>query len=117
MLWGDAAGMRDLRDFLRSIQNGIGPTALNHFCKAADGKDITVKVISSRRDAGMRLTSEGLGWSLRPEAAEDFAELVDALVSSPAGHQYLDCGSDEITVMVSTGEYPASLHPDRPASK
>jgi len=117
LLWGDAAGMRDLRDFLRRIQSVPRPSSLDAFCEAVDAKKIVVSMIADRRSTGMRLSGQGLEWTLRSESADDFAEMVDALVSSNGGHQYLDGSSDAITVTVSTGEYPASLHPDRPASR
>jgi hypothetical protein len=110
LLWGDPAGMRDLRDFLRTVQNGPGPFTLGHFCQAVDGKSITVRLISGRRGTGMYLNRQSLEWTLQPESADAFAEKVDVLVSS-VGHQYLDGASDSITVTVSTGEYPASLCP------
>src|ERR1044072_7906619 len=86
----DADGMQALRDFLRSIPGTSGSITLSEFCETADDKPITVTVISAKRGTGMRISGEGLQWTLRPEAAEDFADLVDVLVSSTSGHQYLD---------------------------
>lgn len=74
---------------------------------------ITVRMRANRRDGGIRLNHEGLEWTLRPQSADDFAEMVGVLASSGnPGHQYLNCGvTDEITVMVSYGEYPEDLRP------
>ncbi|MGA9456076.1 MAG: hypothetical protein WBV43_11455 [Pseudolabrys sp.] len=49
--------------------------------------------------------------SFKASSAADFAALVEALAASgKSGHQYLTCGvTDEITVMVSHGEYPEDL--------
>lgn len=60
-----------------------------------------------------KLNHECLEWTLRPQSADDFAELVDVLAApGKSGHQYLTCGvTDEITVMVSHGEYPENLRP------
>jgi hypothetical protein len=114
LIWGDAAGMRDLTDFLRNIHIISAPSKLSTFCKSVDGKEITVRMVSDRYDSGMRVNREKLDWALRPQEADDFAEKVSVLISSPPGHQYLECSATEtITVIVSTGEYPASLHPDR----
>lgn len=113
LLWGDSSGMHALGDFLRGTLAVPRITALGEFCEAVDGKTIAVRMRASRRDTGMRLNGEGLEWTLRPQSADDFAVLVDALASSAkSGHQYLACGvTDEITVMVSHGEYPEDLRP------
>jgi hypothetical protein len=116
LFWGDAVGMCDLRDFLRALPASNALT-LDRFCRAVDGKTITVRAVADQRDTGVRLARDSLEWKLRPDLAADFAELVDVLASSMAGHQYLDAHSGDIIVEVSTGEYPESLHPDRPASQ
>src|SRR5437762_1490923 len=115
LLWGDATGMRALRDFLRRVGPAPSAPTLDGFCEAVDGRTITVRAVSDQRDTGMRFVRGGLEWRLRPDLAEDFAEKVDVLASSVAGHQYLDAYGTDIAVQVSTGEYPESLHPDRPA--
>ena len=111
LLWGDAIGMRELRDFLRSSWPSSNALALERFCEAVDARKITVKAVSDKRDTGMHFARDGLEWRLRPDLAEDFAEKVDVLASSASGHQYLDSYSNDITVEVSIGEYPESLHP------
>jgi hypothetical protein len=112
LLWGDAIGMRELVDFLRSEWPS---STLARFCEAVDGRKITVKAVSDKRDTGMHFASDGLEWKLRSDLARDFADKVEVLASSTSGHQYLDCYyvTDGITVEVSIGEYPDSLHSDR----
>ncbi len=107
-------GMRDLRDFLRRAWPASNAPTLDGFCEAVDGRMISVRAVSDQRDTGMRLGRDGLEWRLRPDLAADFAEKVDVLASSVAGHQYLDAYNSDIAVEVSTGEYPESLHPDHP---
>ncbi len=111
LFWGDVEGIRDLRDFLRQIKNATNPLTLSSFCEAADGKEITLIPVSDQLASGMRIKIECLDWMLDPKTADDFAEMVDILASSGIGHQYLDCREDEVPVMVSTGEYAASLNP------
>ena len=113
LLWGDAAGMRALSDFLRKMLVVPGAMRLGEFCEAIDGKAVSVRMRTNRRETGMRLNFQGLEWTLRPQSAEDFAELVGVLASSgKSGHQYLTCGvTDESMVMVSHGEYPDDLRP------
>ena len=115
LLWGDATGMRELRDFLRSAWPTLNAPKLDGFCDAVDGRKITVMAVSDQRDTGIFFTGDGLEWRLQPDLAEDFAEKVDVLASCVAGHQYLNAYNCDINVEVSTGEYPESLHPDRPA--
>ena len=99
-------------DFLRSEWPS---STLARFCEAVDGRKITVKAVSDKRDTGMHFASDGLEWKLRSDLARDFADKVEVLASSTSGHQYLDCYyvTDGITVEVSIGEYPDSLHSDR----
>jgi hypothetical protein len=111
LLWGDAAGLNALSDFLRKMLIACGAVTLGDFCEPADGRTITVKMRANRRDTGMRLSHEDLEWTLRPQSADDFAAIIEDLAASgKPGHQYLTCGvTDEITVMVSHGEYPENL--------
>ena len=113
LLWGDAAGLRALSDLLRKMLVGPSDMTLSEFCESVDGRTVTVRMRANRRDTGMRLHHEDLEWTLRPQSADDFAGLIDALAASgESGHQYLTCGvTDEITVMVSHGEYPENLRP------
>lgn len=111
LLWGDATGMRALSALLRKMLVVPSAMTLSEFCEAADGRTITVRMRANRRDTGMRLIHEDLEWTLRPQSADDFAALIEALAASgKSGHHYLTCGvTDEITVMVSQGEYPETL--------
>jgi hypothetical protein len=111
LIWGDAIGMRELRDFLR----GEWPSStLARFCQAVDGRTITVKAVSEECDTGMHIAGDGLEWKLRPNLANDFADKVDLLAAATSGHQYLECCViDDIGVEVSIGEYPENLHLSR----
>jgi hypothetical protein len=110
LLWGDAIGMRKLRDFLR---NEWPSSTLALFCNAVDSQKITVKAVSDERQTGMQLAHDVLEWRIRSDLAENFADKIEALASSIAGHQYLSSYSNDIIVEVSIGEYPESLHPNR----
>src|SRR5262245_46306846 len=111
LLWGDTAGLHALSDLLRKMLVVPNAMTLAEFCEAVDGKTVTVRMRANRPDTGMRLNHEGLEWTLRPQSADEFAELIDALATpGKSGHQYFTCGGpDEITVMVSHGEYPENL--------
>jgi len=113
LLWGDAAGLCALSEFLRKMLIAPSAMTLGDFCEPVDGRTITVRMRANRRDTGMRLSHEDLEWTLRPHVADDFSELVGDLAAlGKSGHQYLSCGvTDEITVLVSLGEYPENLRP------
>ena len=113
LLWGDATGMRELRDFLRGAWAAPNALALEAICDAVDGREITIRAVSDPGNTGMGFVRNGLEWRLRSDLAEDFAEKIDVLASSVSGHQYLDAYGSDITVEVSIGEYPETLHPDR----
>jgi len=113
LFWGDAAGIRELRNFLRSPLTASNERSLEAFCISVDGRRITIRTVSNERDAGMRLALKDLEWSLQPELAEDFAHKVHQLTSTGAGHQYLDARGNEVAVEVSIGEYPEALNPIR----
>ena len=76
LLWGDAIGMRELADFLRSERT------FATFCEAVDGREIIVKMVCDKRDSGMHFAGVGLEWLLRSVEAQDFADKVDVLASS-----------------------------------
>ena len=103
--------MRALSELLRKMLVVPSAMTLSEFCEAVDRRNVTVRMRANRRDTGMRLHHDDLEWTLRPQSADDFAALVEALAASgKSGHQYLICGvTDEITVMVSQGEYPEDL--------
>jgi hypothetical protein len=117
LLWGDATGMGELRDFLRSAWPASNAPILDGFCDAVDRRKITVIAVSEQRDTGIFFAGDGLEWRLQPDLAAAFAEKVAVLASCAAGHQYLDAYNCDISVEVSTGEYPDSLHPERPADQ
>jgi hypothetical protein len=112
LLWGDTGGLHALSNLLRQMLVVPDTMTLAGFCEAVDGRTVTVRMRANRRDTGMRLNHQGLEWTLRPQSADDFAELIDGLAEpGKSGHQYLTCGvTDEITVMVSLGEYPENPH-------
>jgi hypothetical protein len=112
LFWGDANGMRQLQDWLRSI-GGSERLALEASCTAIDGNDITAEVVPLEKDAGMRFGSACLTWYVQPALAGDFVEMLDGLASGASGHQYLDARGNKVAVEISVGEYPETLHPDR----
>lgn len=111
LIWGDAAGLRNLIDVLRMSATGSAP--LSQFCQAVDGREIVLERIPE--SSSMRSTDRGFEWGVSPKDATRFGNLIDALASSGrAGHQYLEpefCNADALAVIVSMGEYPDDLRP------
>lgn len=60
LFWGDAVGMRQLRDWLRSV-TAPDVLAFESLCASVDGNEIAIKVVAHERDAGMRFGRDGLG--------------------------------------------------------
>jgi hypothetical protein len=113
LFWGDAAGIRELRDFLRSACGAPNALTLDRLCEAVDRRAITVRAASDPRDTGMRFARGGLEWRLHRGLAEEYAEKIHVLASSSSGHQYLDAPGGQIAVEVSIGEYSETIRPDR----
>src|SRR3954469_5170099 len=95
LLWGDATGMRELRDFLSSPLTALKEPAFETFCTSADGNRITIRYVSDEQDAGMRLVRGRIAWSLHQALAKDFGDKVDVLTTAVTGHQYLDARGNE----------------------
>ena len=100
LLRGDAKGMCGLRDFLRQLRTVGAPLTLTGLCEAADAKKIIAVPVTDRSGSGMYVRKDRLEWRLDPTAAEEFAEMVDALTNVGDGHHYLECPGDEVGVMV-----------------
>ena len=107
LLWGDSSGMRELRDFMQKLRAGARPLSLDRFCEAADGRKIIISLVPDRRESGASFLDNHVEWRLQADLADEFAEMINTLVSCASGHQYLDSFRNEVTVVVSIGEYPA----------
>jgi hypothetical protein len=111
LFWGDPQGVQQLIESLRTSALDKAEKTLSAFVAAVDSQPVVFHPCSPSR--GMRRRGHGFAWIIDVDTMNRFADLLDPLAASPSpAHQYLDCGSDgEIEVMVSTGEYPADLHP------
>lgn len=111
LFWGDARALHKLSSLLRAGSIGTGALSLDPFSEAIDRKTVVIK--SVRRSRGMRIRGANLEWALERKAMTKFADIVEGLADTGTpGHQYLTCNvDDEITVMVSCGEYPDDFRP------
>ena len=115
LLWGDSAGILSLSSFLQRMAAAPCETRFSDLgFSAAAGEDVIV-VPQTDSVGGVRTvrgSESTFHWELDAVHAARFAEMVEVL-SAPScrGHQYLEHfgSADEITVMVSCGEYPDDL--------
>jgi hypothetical protein len=115
VIWGESDGMYQLAELLRANASRIGAPALDSLVRSVDDRPIVLRAVSKPR--GMIVSGSGFEWHLDSDTMTTFAEMIDPLaVANSPGHQFLECRvSEEICVLVSCGEYPANLHPDRHA--
>lgn len=118
LFWGDAEDMAHLMEALAAASNGARSRSLRDVpdSLSVDGSAVLLETVAE--DVGLwRDARDGdlYHWQLSEESWTMFAELVESLTHcSPKrpGHQYLDClGDNEITVMISCGEYPDEIRP------
>jgi hypothetical protein len=114
-LWGDKDDMGKLGGFLRTMAAAPREVQFSKlgFCAPA-GDHVIVSPQRGSVGGLKRIPGEqkSFRWELDPSDALQFAELVDVLAASSHGHQYLEplrASRGEITVMVSSGEYPDGL--------
>ena len=118
LLWGDAEDMTRLMEALAAASNGAPRRTLTDIpdSMSVDGSNVVLETVT--RDIGLWQDARDPGlyhWQVDEECWLMFADLVEPLTRCSTHHprhQYLDClGENEITVMVSCGEYPDDMKP------
>jgi hypothetical protein len=66
-----------------------------------------IRVVASTADGdfGASINALDVSWERARTGWQETAERLRALETTTAAHQYLDAGEDEVSVMVSLGEY------------
>jgi hypothetical protein len=109
LVLGEAAAMRRFAGLLRDFAATRHDLMLAESARCANA-DTAVLLTTSGARPGLYPAAPGsksLRWTLTPERAGSFADLVDALTSQTSGSAVLDCGVlGEIPVKASIGEYP-----------
>ena len=122
LFWGDAEDMSRLMEAFAAASNGAPKRSLSDIpdSLSVDGSAVIIETVP--RDIGLWRDERDPNlyhWQVDGETWLMFADLVEPLTRcSPRrpGHQYLDClGDNEITVMVSCGEFSENLKPRRAA--
>jgi hypothetical protein len=113
LFWGQPADMPQLAALLRRASSTSGAFRFKDEPNfhSADGSEITL-MCGNHPDGMYRTSPASFQWRMTPDAAVDFADLVEVLANGEHGHQYLDGWRESaraITVMVSAGEYPDDL--------
>ncbi len=104
LLWGDASGMASLKAALQTVSESDVDVRL--------GEGATLTIVKS--DAGPEysrvLSAEGhLRWECSVDMLRHAAELIEPLMTTGQGHQYLNASGEADEIMISTGEYPADF--------
>ena len=105
LIEGDSNGLRLLADTFRHLAKTVGPVAIHELPFVEVHHGIRIAATVSKRDNGASINGLDVSWERSADGWQDAADKLDALESATAGHQYLDTGSDQVTVMASIGEY------------
>jgi hypothetical protein len=118
LLWGDDR-LPDLRDLSRHLATGRSPAIdLEDIIWARAPGDCAVRISHTREAAhGLRQRRDGeqtrVECGLTNVELNRFADLIDALLPHPNGHQYLDLDVPDqpLQIIVSKGEYTEGYPP------
>jgi hypothetical protein len=83
---------------------GSSPVAL-HLLPFVNAHGVSVEANVGVADLGVRRSGNHFTWVRSPAGWRSVHELVQSLCERKAGHQYLDGPRDEVTVMLSVGQY------------
>ena len=105
LLWGDNSDMAHLSAGLVAVRKGQHP-----IFAIEGGPGITaLEIRPARGDWLSRLsgTYEALKWVCSPDVLDDCINLIEPLLTSSGGHQYVDTEGDLAEqVMIAVNEYP-----------
>jgi hypothetical protein len=118
LLWGDDR-LPDLRDLSRDLATGrLQSVDLEDLTWTRTRGDCAVRISNTREAAhGLRLRRDGertrVECGLANGELNRFADLIDALLPHPNGHQYLDLDVPDqpLQIIVSKGEYTEGYPP------
>ena len=87
---------------------GSSPVEL-HTLPFVNAHGVSVYATLGEADVGIRREGTQFTWVRSSEGWRSVSELVRLLRRCPAGHQYLDGPADEVTVMLSVGQYSKGI--------
>jgi hypothetical protein len=106
LLDGDVEGLGDLARTLSVLATGERNSLSVHSLPFVSAENqIELFAHRSDRDLGVSKTPDGFLWRRSSEGWAAAVELILAVKDQGRCHQYLDASSDDVTVMVSSGEY------------
>jgi hypothetical protein len=107
LLDGDADGLGELARILGALAVGERHVVSVHSLPFVSAENqVELHAHRSPRDIGVSKTVDGFQWRRSPEGWAAVVEQILAVREQGRCHQYLDAPSDDVTVMVSSGEYP-----------
>jgi len=103
---GDPEGLDALaRALLVLIAGDMELLSLNHLAFVSSAKEVEVNAHRSLKDVGMLKEANVFHWRRSPRAWAGVVEQILGVREQGRCHQYLDAPSDDVVVMVSSGEY------------
>lgn len=103
---GDQAGLELLEKELRLLAEGYTDLVAVHSLPFVDShRGVELVAYRSVYDSGVSGSKSKFIWERSKSGWNDTFEKIASLKNSEHGHHYLDAKNDELTIMVSKGEY------------
>lgn len=106
LLTCDQMSLETLAQVAHSLASDSETVAVDMQPLARAYGDLSLEAKRSLVDVGIRRTGRQFTWLRSSDGWRAVEELIRSLQSTGTGHQYLDGPSDEVSVMISIGEYP-----------
>jgi hypothetical protein len=106
LLDGDVEGLDELARSLNALAVGEREVVAVHSLSPVSAQhQVELHAHRSERDVGLSRTANGFQWRRSSDGWAAVVEQILAVKHQGRCHQYLDGPSDEVQVMVSSGEY------------
>jgi hypothetical protein len=104
LLWGDGEGMARLFSGLSALANGKSGELI------VDGPGAPLRVCMNHLGSStLRQSGDGFHWECSAGTLKLARDLTGPLLTTPAGHQFLDVDGLAAQVIIARDEYPADL--------
>ena len=105
LLWGDGEGMARLFSDLSAISEGKSGELI------LDGPGAPLRIcLDQRGSSTLRQSEDRLHWECSADTLKLACDLTAPLLTTRAGHQFLDVDGLAEQVIIARDEYPADLH-------
>ena len=105
LLASTAAALDPLANLALALSATGSPAVAVHLLPYVTAHGVSLEAKHSDTDLGIRRTGNHFTWLRSSDGWRAIHELILSLRGSTAAHQYLDGPADEVTVMLSVGQY------------